>query len=131
VKMESNRNWVRICTVDDIAPLGSRVVRRPKGADVAVFRAEGDFIFAVLDRCPHRGGALSQGIVHGHKVTCPLHNWNIALDCGEAVAPDVGCTPTFETRVLGGEVYLDAAQLDSIGLDEAQPAWSKMVRLSV
>lgn len=98
--------WVRVCAVEDIPALGARVVRRAGRGDVAVFRnAEGE-IFALADRCPHKAGPLSQGIVFGRKVACPLHGWNISLEDGQAVAPDRGCARSYRVRVEGGEVYL-------------------------
>lgn len=100
--------WLDICALDDIAPLGSRVVARPGGANIAVFRAADDAVFALADRCPHKGGPLSQGIVHGQRVTCPLHNWTLELASGEAVAPDRGCAARYVVRVHGGRVLLDA-----------------------
>jgi nitrite reductase (NADH) small subunit len=75
--------------------------------DVAVFRNSVDEVFALRDSCPHKGGPLSQGIVSGRKVTCPLHGWNLHLDTGEAAAPDRGCTPRYRARVDKGEVYLN------------------------
>ena len=74
--------WKVICRVDDIPVLGARRVARPRGIDVAVFRNAEDQVFALLDRCPHKGGPLSQGIVFGASVACPLHNWTIGLDDG-------------------------------------------------
>lgn len=97
--------WIEVGRLDDIPRLGARVVRAPEG-DIAVFRAADDHIFALRDQCPHRGGPLSQGIVHGHKVTCPLHNWNIDLQSGTAVAPDVGCAGVYPVRVENGVIYL-------------------------
>ena len=99
--------WVIICRVDDIPRLGARRVAREQGAAVAVFRTADDGVFALLDRCPHKGGPLSQGIVFGERVACPLHNWSIELKSGEAVAPDVGCTKRFPVRVDAGEVFVD------------------------
>lgn len=98
-------DWKRICGLEEIPPLGSRVVRHGKG-DIAVFRTAGGEVFALHDKCPHKGGPLSQGIVHGRKVTCPLHGWNIELESGEAVAPDAGSCGRFEIRVEGGDIYL-------------------------
>ena len=97
-----------ICAIDDIPVLGARVIERPGHPDgnVAVFRTQDDRVFAVLDRCPHRGGPLSQGIVFGDRVACPLHNWSIELATGEAVAPDTGCTRRFGARVERGVVYV-------------------------
>jgi nitrite reductase (NADH) small subunit len=105
--------WVDVCGVDDIPVLGSRRVARPVGLPVALFRVEGDAVHALLDRCPHKGGPLSQGIVSAEHVACPLHNWAIGLADGCARAPDVGSTPTFRCRVQGGRVLLDAEELAS------------------
>src|SRR5213593_3488549 len=90
--------WKRLCALQDIPYLGSRVVRSQAG-DIAVFRTGEDEVFAVHDKCPHKGGPLSQGIVHGNTVSCPLHSWKIDLPSGEAHAPDVGCTKTFRVKV--------------------------------
>ena len=108
-------DWKTICSVDDIPVLGARRVRRAEGADVALFRAADDQVFALLDRCPHKGGPLSQGIVFGHSVACPLHNWTIGLDDGCARAPDKGCTVTFAVRVEQGRVLLDGEELATRG----------------
>jgi len=92
-------DWIEIGRVEDIPRQGARVIRTAQG-DIAVFRTATDEIFALRDRCPHKGGPLSQGIVSGKTVTCPLHNWNIALDTGEAVAPDEGCAAHYPVRVV-------------------------------
>lgn len=99
------KEWKRVCAVDDIPRLGSRVVKT-SGPDIAVFRNAEDEIFAMHDHCPHKGGPLSQGIVHGRRVTCPLHGLNIDLGSGQAVAPDTGQTPCVEVRIDSGQVYL-------------------------
>jgi nitrite reductase (NADH) small subunit len=111
--------WTAICRVDDIPRLGARRVRRPGGGDVALFRTADDRVFALLDRCPHKGGPLSQGIVFGEHVACPLHNWAIALTDGAARAPDVGCTTRFAVQVIDGAVSLDARELATLALDAA------------
>jgi len=109
--MQVTRAWTRICTVADIPPLGSRVLEHPDG-NIAIFRTAQDNVFALLDRCPHKGGSLSQGIVHGESVTCPLHAWHIDLASGEAKAPDVGCARHFPVRVdEDGTVYLSLSSL--------------------
>ena len=99
-------NWKLICKLDDIPQLGSRVVQRQSGGDIAVFRNAEDEVFALHDKCPHKNGPLSQGIVHGRKVTCPLHGWNIGLEDGHAVVPDVGSCSKFDVKVENGEVFL-------------------------
>jgi nitrite reductase (NADH) small subunit len=98
-------NWTEIARLEDIPKLGSRVLQTDT-MNIALFRTARDEVFAVRDACPHKGGPLSQGIVHGTSVTCPLHNWKIDLASGKALAPDEGCTNTFATRVENGMVYL-------------------------
>ena len=114
-------NWKKICLVQDIPVLGARCVAREKGMDVAVFRNDQDEVFALLDRCPHKGGPLSQGIVFGSSVACPLHNWTIGLADGTARAPDEGCTPRFNVKLENGVVHLDADELASHALDLLPP----------
>ena len=98
-------NWIEIGRVEDIPKLGSRVVKSPEG-DIAIFRASDDAVFALRDSCPHKQGPLSQGIVHGHTVTCPLHNWNIDLASGEALGPDEGCTGHYPTKLEDGTIFI-------------------------
>lgn len=100
--------WLKICALNDIPVLGARVVKLPGHEDIAVFRAESNKVFALTDKCPHKGGPLSQGIVYGEHVACPLHNWHIRLDTGQACAPDEGCTGKHAVRVEGGVVYLQS-----------------------
>lgn len=98
-------NWKQVAMLADIPPLGSRVVKSAQG-DIALFRtAEGE-VFALLDKCPHKGGHLSQGIVFGKKVACPMHGWHIQLEDGNAVAPDEGCARKFPVKLEGNAVYL-------------------------
>ena len=98
-------DWIQVLQLDEIPKLGARVVKTDT-VNIAVFRTAGDSVFALKDECPHKQGPLSQGIVHGDSVSCPLHNWKIELASGEAMGPDTGCTRTFETKVEAGLVYL-------------------------
>ena len=102
-----SEDWTRVCPRDDIPRLGARVVHGEAGA-IAVFRTATDEVFALDDRCPHRGGPLSQGMVFDRRVACPLHGTTIRLDTGEAVAPDTGCTRRHRVRIDRGEVWLRA-----------------------
>ena len=103
--------WIDICAVTDVPVLGARVVERRAGGNIAIFRTQTDQVFALLDRCPHKGGPLSQGIVFGERVACPLHNWSIGLADGNAALPDEGCTAKFAVKVDAGRVYLDGQQV--------------------
>lgn len=102
--------WIEVCKLDDIPPHGARVIRATLGC-VALFRTADDKVFALEDRCPHKGGPLSQGIVHANGVTCPLHNWVIDLETGRAKAPDEGRVRTFPVQVRDGRVLIDRVLL--------------------
>ncbi|GGA65798.1 tRNA-(guanine-N1)-methyltransferase [Nitratireductor aestuarii] len=103
-------NWFEIGTVEDIPARGARCVSTPQGK-IGVFRTADNRIFAIDDHCPHKGGPLSQGIVHGASVTCPLHNWVFSLETGEAQGADEGSVRTIPVRVVDGRI--------SIGLEPA------------
>ncbi|MEB0046212.1 MULTISPECIES: nitrite reductase small subunit NirD [unclassified Pseudomonas] len=98
-------NWLDICALEEINTLGSRIVAGPKG-DIAIFRTSDNEVFALDDRCPHKGGPLSQGLIYGKRVACPLHNWQIDLETGEALAPDIGCAHHHQARIENGRVML-------------------------
>lgn len=115
-RKETQMEWIDICAVEDIPVLGSRIVRRPVGQDIALFRNAEEQVFALLDECPHKKGPLSQGIVHGTTVTCPLHNWHIGLNDGCAREPDEGCTAKFAVQVVDGRVRLNASEVKSLGV---------------
>jgi nitrite reductase (NADH) small subunit len=98
--------WVDVGPLDGLPERGARVVRIG-GVSIAVFRTGSGQVYALRDQCPHRGGPLSQGIVHGERVTCPLHDWVIDLASGAATGADEGCTATFRTRITAGCVALE------------------------
>ncbi len=105
-------DWIDIAALDDIPPRAGRVVRTTGGC-IAIFRTHDDRVFALDDRCPHKGGPLSEGIVHGHAVTCPLHNLVIDLHSGQAQGADEGRAATHAVRVEGGRILLDARLLQA------------------
>ncbi len=102
----SSLQWHPLCPLGDIPILGARVLKRPNQIDIAIFRTADDKVFALNDECPHKKGPLSQGIVFGEKVACPLHNWTIGLQDGCALAPDQGCTVAHPTNVVDGQVLI-------------------------
>ncbi|MGB8812668.1 MAG: nitrite reductase small subunit NirD [Paracoccaceae bacterium] len=103
-------NWIDIGALADIPPQGARVVKTALGC-VAVFRTATDQVFAIDDRCPHKGGPLSEGIVHGNSVTCPLHAWVFSLETGMAQGADEGVVNSYPARVEAGRILLDASRL--------------------
>jgi nitrite reductase (NADH) small subunit len=113
--MTMSELWTDIGALEQIPRRGARVVKTPRGC-VAVFRAHDDSVFALEDRCPHKGGPLSQGIVHGRNVTCPLHNWVLSLETGEAQGADSGHVRAFPLEVVDGRIRVDFGVL---ALEEA------------
>ena len=99
-------DWIDIGTLADIPQRGARTVQIPGEKEIAVFRTSDDHVFALVNECPHKKGPLSQGIVHGHAVACPLHNWTIALRTGEAQGNDEGCTPTIAVKRDGARILI-------------------------
>ena len=98
-------NWIAIGALDDIPRRGARCVKN--GAmTIAVFRTADDRVFALEDKCPHRNGPLSQGIVHDGCVTCPLHNWVISLETGEAQGADEGKVMTVPVKVESQRIFV-------------------------
>ena len=104
-------SWIDIGHIEDIPLRGARVVKTRLGC-IAVFRTSEEEVFATSDRCPHKGGPLSEGIVHGKSVTCPLHNWVFSLESGEAQGADEGMIDTFAIRIEDGRLMLDAAVME-------------------
>jgi nitrite reductase (NADH) small subunit len=100
-------DWLDVGHENEIPHRGSRVVKTARG-DIAIFKTMDGRIFALWDKCPHKGGPLSQGIVNGHSVTCPLHNWVIGLDSGEVQGPDKGCARKVHSKVENGRIFLGA-----------------------
>ena len=101
-------DWVEIGRVENIPRRGARCVNTPAGR-IAVFRTAEDQVFAIEDRCPHKGGPLSQGIVHGAAVTCPLHYWVISLETGRAQGADEGCVRTIPIKREGETLLIALA----------------------
>jgi nitrite reductase (NADH) small subunit len=104
------QDWVEVGRVDDVPLRGSRVIATPQG-DIAVFKSAEGRVFALWDKCPHKGGPLSQGIVHGDSVTCPLHNWVIGLETGEVKGPDQGCARKVSAQVENGVIFIPGSVL--------------------
>lgn len=102
-------NWIDVGRMEDIPSLGSRVITTEHGS-IAIFRTADDKLFALNDSCPHKGGPLSQGIVHDERVTCPLHNWVISLETGQATGPDEGCTQRYPIKLDDGTIFIDITE---------------------
>ncbi len=99
------KKWYKIVSIEEIPFMSSRVIEIGD-LQIAIFKTKDNSIFAVNNTCPHKKGKLSEGLVHEHIVTCPLHNWNIDLKSGEALGNDNGCTNVYETKIVENIIYL-------------------------
>ncbi len=108
--MAQATEWLDIAALSDIPQQGARLLRTGAGC-VAIFRTHDDRVFALDDRCPHKGGPLSEGIVAGHTITCPLHNWVFDLNSGQAQGADEGAVRSYAARVEGGRVLVSTEML--------------------
>ena len=108
----AERLWLDVCAVEDIPRRGARRIGS-SAKPVAIFRTGEDEIYALIDRCPHKQGPLSMGIVHGSAVTCPLHGMKIDLATGEPMGADAGkgCAPRIDVKVEDGRVLVDASAI--------------------
>lgn len=103
-------DWIDVAALEDVPLRGARMIKTYEGC-VAVFRTAENEVFALDNACPHKAGPLAEGIVHGRSVTCPLHNWVISLETGQAQGADEGQVATYAARVEGGRILLDKAFL--------------------
>ncbi len=103
--------WIDVCALEDVPAQGSRIVKTPRGC-LALFRTMEDEVFALDDRCPHKQGPLSQGMVHDKFVTCPLHSWVFSLETGEAQGADVGKVKTTPVRLVKSRVEIQLLAAD-------------------
>ncbi len=99
-------DWLDIGPVDQLPTLGARTLPVQGGEEIAIFRTANGGVYALVNKCPHKQGPLSQGIVHDTSVTCPLHNWRISLVTGEALGEDKGCVPVIPVKIDGGRILI-------------------------
>ena len=114
--MSSVAEWLDIGSVDQLPALGARTLPVRGGDEIAIFHTANGDVYALVNKCPHKSGPLSQGIVHDTTVTCPLHNWRISHVTGKALAEDEGCVPVIPVKVDGGRILIGRAEaLASVG----------------
>lgn len=103
-------DFIDIGAVEDIPVRAARIVKTNQGC-IAVFRNAANKVFAIDDKCPHKGGPLSNGIQHGESITCPLHNWVLDLNSGQAQGVDEGHVKTYITKIENGRIFMEKSAL--------------------
>jgi len=104
--MTTTADWLDVGPVEQLPVMGARTLPVRGGDEIAIFRTANGNVYALVNKCPHKHGPLSQGIIHGTSVTCPLHNWRISLLTGEVLGEDRGCTPVIPVKVDGGRILI-------------------------
>ena len=99
------KKFIEVININEIPKMGSRVLEMGD-TEIALFKTLEDKVFAINNVCPHKQGKLSEGIVHNDNVTCPLHNWVIDFNSGEAQGSDTGCTNTYEVKIEEEKVFI-------------------------
>lgn len=98
---------IKIGHISEIESMRSRVITI-EDTEIALFKLSTGEIKAIENKCPHKGGKLSEGILCDHHVFCPLHDWKINLNDGLVQKPDEGCVVSFrvEADSESGDLYL-------------------------
>ena len=99
--------WTDVGAINDIPIHGARRIIT-KDFPIGIFKTQEGKIFAIIDECPHKKGPLTEGIIHGNAIACPLHNWSISLETGEALGADAGkgCTHTIPLKIENNRILL-------------------------
>ncbi|MEH6905205.1 MULTISPECIES: nitrite reductase small subunit NirD [Neobacillus] len=75
--------------------------------EIALFKVTSGEVYAVENRSPHpKGGVLSEGLVSGEYVYCPVYDWKISLKDGKVQAPDEGQVRTFKVELEEDIVFI-------------------------
>jgi len=99
---------IPLCPLDDI-PLGLARTFQVGDEVVAVFRSRAGKVFALQNRCPHKGGPLADGMVIGEQVVCPLHAYRYQGATGECDQAGTCSLKTYPVEVRDGVVHLGVA----------------------
>lgn len=75
------QRFVKLATLDEL-PVGSAREVEFEGRVYALFNVNG-VISAIDGICPHQGGPLAEGHMHGTTVTCPWHGWQFDVQTGK------------------------------------------------
>ena len=96
--------FVKLATVEELPPGASKEIEHG-GRIYALFNVDG-VISAIDGLCPHQGGPLADGPVHGTFVTCPWHGWEFCVRTGVTTLNSKLRQPVFEVRVEGVDVLV-------------------------
>ncbi|MFW7381538.1 MAG: nitrite reductase small subunit NirD [Oligoflexus sp.] len=105
MKREDKKNWYLIGTIHDIPRQGAQLLQFGD-RQLGIFRTYQDEFYAINAQCPHAGGPLTEGLIHGHYVSCPLHDWTINLKTGICQAPDEGQVSCYPLLIDGEDIWI-------------------------
>jgi nitrite reductase (NADH) small subunit len=96
---------VRVAAVADV-PVGEGREFTVGDRVLAVFNVEGQF-HAIDGICPHAGGPLAEGGLHGCILTCPWHGWQFDVSTGRHCLTERIQQTRFECRVEGDDLIVE------------------------
>jgi nitrite reductase (NADH) small subunit len=75
--------------------------------EIALFKLSTGEVYALENRSPHpKGGVLSEGLVSGKYVYCPVYDWKISLVDGMVQAPDEGQIRTYSVEIKEDIIFI-------------------------
>jgi len=97
---------IKIAAASEIQP-GQRKTVSIDGKKILVVNVSGH-LYAVDDKCPHRGCSMLKGKLRGKVITCPCHSAQFDLETGAVVARHsiTGPLSSYQVRVEGGDVLV-------------------------
>ena len=115
-------SWHVVAAVGDIPPGGRKLVT-VRGRPIAVFNLGGEF-FGLLNRCPHQGGSLCEGVLtglveaptpgeytysrKGEILRCPWHGWEFDVRTGQSYCdPEKIRTKSYPVEVEAGKTVVE------------------------
>lgn len=102
---------IEVASIADLSVgIGKKIIIA--GEEIALFKQKDGTVNAIKNSCPHKGGPLSEGIVSGEHIFCPLHDWKINLNDGKVQEPDTGCVETYKVEIVNEKIYIYVDVID-------------------
>jgi naphthalene 1,2-dioxygenase system ferredoxin subunit len=98
--------FMAVCAADEV-PEGDVRGFEVAGRAIALYQVDGAF-YATEDRCTHGLASLSDGVVDGELIECPLHFGAFNIRTGAAAAaPCSVAIRTFAVREEAGQLLVE------------------------
>ena len=96
---------VPVCQLSEL-PIGLGRAFRIAGKTIAIFRTRAGQLFATDNTCPHKSGPLSEGLLSGDAVVCPLHQFRFNMTTGTCDQDNVCQVTTYQVTMIDSTVHV-------------------------